>query len=194
MKQLMLLSTPIELVKLHLNLKGEIIKNRRMLRLSRFLVVMALILLPYSVYSSVCLAQASSSTIVMDVPIEGDFEVPCANGGSGEIVSVAGVLHVVIHTTIDNTGGFHSLLRVNAPNLTGVGQVTGDLYRAMGPGHITEINSAESLHTEFAFLDIVKLVGPGPDNNLSVRNYMHVVINANGETTVDVISSSADCK
>jgi hypothetical protein len=175
-------------------LKGEMIMNKRLLMLSRFLVVMALILMPCSVYSSLCLAQASSSTLVTDVPIEGDFDVPCANGGAGETVSLSGVLHVVIHTTIDDSGGFHSNLRVNAPNLTGVGQVTGDVYRAMGPGHITEITGGESLHNEFAFLDIVKLVGPGPDNNLSLRNYMHVVINANGETTVDIIKSTADCK
>ena len=66
MKRLLLLTTLI-------NLKGEMRMNRRMLRLSRFLVVMTLILMPYSGYSSVCLAQASSSTLQVDIPVDFDF-------------------------------------------------------------------------------------------------------------------------
>ena len=154
---------------------------------------MALILMPYSVHSSVCLAQASSSTLQVDIPVEFDFFDPCANGGAGEIVSITGTAHAVIHTTIDGNGGFHSKFLENAQGVSGVGQVTGDVYRVTGPGHIMEFDSGDSLHTEFAFLNLTKLVGPGPDNNLTLRDYIHVVVNANGETTVDIVKSTADC-
>ena len=168
--------------------------NRKLTKIARLFALLLLACLPGLSLSSVSLAQASTSTTQIDFPFVGDFLVPCANGGAGEIVGVNGTLHLVIHTTIDNTGGFRRVIRYNVPNLTGIGQITGDVYRVLGPGHITEITSAESSQSEFAGFCITNLIGPGPNNNLLTTIYIRLVINANGETTVDTNISTIECK
>ena len=43
-------------------------------------------------------------------------------------------------------------------------------------------------------VNVLRLIGPGPGNNLLVHTNLHFTVNAGGETTADVVHSRVDCK
>jgi hypothetical protein len=106
--------------------------------------------------------------------------VPCANGGAGEVVDISGTVHRVEHVT-ETENGFHLVLHAN-PIVTGVGRTTGDTYQARGGFNLSfNVGPGETETVR----DVFKLVGPGPNNNLTVTfAKFHYTINANGELVV----------
>ena len=105
---------------------------------------------------------STTETSVFSFPLPSPFQrfVSCAAGGSGEIVDLRGALHLVMHTTRDASGGFHSLLLVHPRGVTGIGLTTGDTYQGTGGTH-TQING--TVGTENTLVDNFRLIGPGPD-------------------------------
>jgi hypothetical protein len=135
-------------------------------------------------------ASATTETTSQVVTIASSEFVPCANGGVGEIVNVAGSLHVVDHATETGNGQFHLSHHENPQGLTGTGQVTGDVYHNVGSAHFhINLNPAETATQLLTF----KLVGPGPDNNLYLRGIAHFTVNANGVVTVDRSEFTVEC-
>lgn len=114
-------------------------------------------------------------------PVSGVRFVPCANGGLGDIVDIKGRVHRVEHIT-ETENGFHVVLHANPTNVTGVGRRTGDTYQANGVFNLSFNVGPGQTET---VRDVFQLVGPGPNNNLTItfREY-HYTINANGELVV----------
>src|SRR2546428_4157400 len=66
------------------------------------------------------------------MPITVSVFVPCANGGIGEVVTLTGDLHVLIHETVDSNGGFHLDLHFQPQGVSGIGAPSGDKYQGTG--------------------------------------------------------------
>jgi hypothetical protein len=155
--------------------------------LKRMLVLLALGTI--GVVVSVNAAQAEV-TANERVPLAFAGFVPCANGGSGEIV--AGLIEV--HNLITST--------TNANNVSGkfqfqpqgsmVGAITGDTYRVTGVTQGTLNESLENGHAALTYVNNFRLIGPGPGNNLVVREIAHMTIDGD-EVIVKHDDLSIDC-
>jgi hypothetical protein len=138
-------------------------------------------------------AAAVTETSTFSFPLPQPFQrfVPCAAGGSGELVDLSGTLHLVMHTTVDGRGGFHSRLLVHPQGVTGVGLTTGDRYQGTG-GTQTQLNG--TVGKENTFVDNFRLIGHGPGNNLLLHQTVHMTVNASGEVTANLSNISLDCR
>jgi len=119
--------------------------------------------------------------------------VPCADGGAGELVDLAGPLHTLVSFTINgnNVSGYSHF---QPQEVVGVGETTGVKYQATG---VTQ----ESFKTAFlngqANLTLVnnfRIIGQGPGNNYLVHETLHLTINANGTITFVHDNFSAACQ
>lgn len=134
---------------------------------------------------------ASAVTTSTSVPIDLAVFVPCANGGSGEVVALSGRLHILTHATLNANGGFTLRSHVQPQNVSGTGQVTGDRYRGTG---VTQITTTANSGETFTFINNFRVVGQGPGNNILVHENVHMTVNANGEVTASVANLSVECR
>ena len=159
---------------------------------ARFLTVLALVLVGAAGARSV-VAQATSVTTNSRIPLPQPFQrlVPCAADGAGEIVDLGGTLHVLFHTTLDPSGGFHSKFHFQPQGVTGVGLTTGDVYQGTGvnQGHVNGTVGEES-----TFVDNFRLIGRGPGNNFLLHETVHMTVNANGVVTAVVSNLAVECR
>jgi len=138
------------------------------------------------------LAKAITVTTNLSVPIEPFFVfVPCANGGSGEVISLTGPLHILIRVTIDDVGGFHDKFHFQPQGVSGTGLTTGDKYQGTG---VTQGQSNGKVGFETTFVNNFRMIGQGPGNNFLVHNTFHFTVNANGTMTAFVDNFSIECK
>jgi hypothetical protein len=139
------------------------------------------------------LAQASAVTTSARIPLPQPFQrlVPCAAEGSGELVDLSGTLHVLFHTTLDGSGGFHSKFHFQPQGVTGLGLTTGDVYQGTGVNQ-GQING--TVGEESTFVDNFRLIGHGPGNNFLLHETVHVTVNANGVVTALVSNFSVECR
>jgi hypothetical protein len=119
--------------------------------------------------------------------------IPCAAGGAGEIVDLAGPLHTLISFTINGnnvSGKFH----FQPQGISGTGETTGDKYQATGVTQETFKNSLQNGQANFTFVNNFRIIGAGQGNNFLVHETMHITINANGTLTVFHDNFTVDCK
>jgi hypothetical protein len=123
---------------------------------------------------------------------EGFLFVPCANGGTGEMVHIVGQLHIVTSVTANDN---HVTLQYHTnARYSGVGLTTGDKYEAPGGAHekaTFQIPAGQPY--EYSFRFGMRLVGQGPGNNFVIHQIVHLVVNANGEVTVDFDKMTSEC-
>ena len=105
---------------------------------------------------------------------------------TGEMVLISGTIHFVSQTQADGSVMGH----FNYQKVTGLGLTSGTLYRVSAVDHVrlsapfpSSINSVQSFH----------LISLGSDSNLLVTILFHITVNANGEVTVTLDDSHAQC-
>jgi hypothetical protein len=105
--------------------------------------------------------------------------VPCANDGAGEIVQLAGDLHVLMHT-VANKSGITFKAHFQPQGITGTGTDSGDKYQGTGVTQQTVTSSDPGADLTFSFVNNFRIIGQGPGNNLMVHETFHVTVNARG--------------
>lgn len=98
--------------------------------------------------------------------------VPCANGGAGELMTGSIEVHSLVTSTVN--GAVDVWQFDFQPHGTLVGRITGDSYQLTG---VTRGIYVDALHSgEYAatYVNNYRLIGPGPGNNLVVREIAHV--------------------
>jgi hypothetical protein len=133
-------------------------------------------------------AQATSFTRSLRSPIAIVVFVPCAAGGAGEVVSLSGTLHEVIHLTIDANGAVHATLVDQPQGVSGFGQTSGAKYQGTG------VTQQVSNTNDFTFVNNFLIIGQGTGNNFLVHQLAHFTTNPNGELTATVDLVSVECR
>src|SRR5262245_52339200 len=106
-----------------------------------------------------------------------------------ETVQASGQLHVVVHSTVNDTGT-HVTAHVNSQNASGVGDVTGDRYQLVQIQQIDqEIHTGEETSQVLKF----RLIGQGPGKNSVLHATLDLTGNANGGPTASFSNSTSDC-
>ena len=140
-------------------------------------------------------AGAITSTTNLEVPLAISVLVPCANGGAGEVVDVSGTLHVLLHFTLSDSGRVTLKEHFQPQGASGVGETTGDIYRAVGVTQdIQTSDGVAGPPFEFTFVNNFRIIGQGPGNNVLIHENLHVTINANGDVVSFHDDFSAECK
>lgn len=127
------------------------------------------------------------------IPVEIILDIPCANGGAGETVTLSGDLHVLTTFVINDNvvrGKFHS----QPQGISGYGSVSGDRYQATGVTQGQFKASLQNGQAVISTIDNFRIIGQGPGNNFLVHEVLHLTINANGDFTSVVDHLGADCK
>ncbi|HEX8281886.1 MAG TPA: hypothetical protein VF588_00800 [Pyrinomonadaceae bacterium] len=163
------------------------------LRLSLVLAFAALLALAGMTRPRAANAQATTTTTHVLFPFTPALPVPCANGGAGELVQFSGEVLVVNHFTFNDN---HTTIvsRVQPQGISGVGLTTGDTYHINGGSRLTTTFQSDGTGSTLALLNITRLVGPGPDNNLLLLQHIQMTFNNDGELTSSQASFSSDCK
>lgn len=116
--------------------------------------------------------------------------VPCANGGAGELVTGTIDVHNLVTSTVNDNLDFWQFHFQPRGSL--VGSDTGDTYRLSGMTHGSYHDNLQNGKYILTYVSIYKLIGPGPGNNLSVRETAHVVMDGD-EVVVDHDDFSIGC-
>jgi hypothetical protein len=116
--------------------------------------------------------------------------VPCANGGAGELVT--GTIDAHILETSTTNGEVDAWQFSFAPRGTLVGSVTGDAYRLSGVEHGTYVDGLLDDRGTATYVNRYHLIGPGPGNDLVVRETAHVTRDGD-DVVVDRDEFSIEC-
>jgi hypothetical protein len=135
---------------------------------------------------------AAAFTDNQSIPISLTVFIPCANGGSGEDVTLTGDLHVLSHVTISNTGNVTVTSHFQPQGIVGTGSVTGAKYQ--GTGGTLETFTLKAVGVTDAFANNFRMIGDGPGNNFLVHENIHLTVNANGTLTTFIDNFSVECK
>jgi hypothetical protein len=140
--------------------------------LKRVLVLLALCAL--GILASTTVAQAQ---VVNNETVSYAYSgfVPCANGGAGEFLTGRIDVHNLITST--ENGHVDSWQFQSQPQGSLVGRITGDTYRLTGVTRGTYNDILPSGEYTLTYVNSYQLIGPGPANDLRVREIAHVTIN-----------------
>jgi hypothetical protein len=140
------------------------------------------------------LAAAITNTTSISMPINRDVFVPAPCGGTtGETVSLSGSLNIVTINTI-NEKSITTQVKFIPQGVAGVGQITGTQYQGTGATQRTMISAVDQFPMEIIQVNNFNIIGSGSDPNAMEHDLVHITVNANGETTASIDSSSIICE
>jgi len=124
------------------------------------------------------------------LPLDISTFIPCANGGIGEVVALAGTLHAMYNVTTDAAGGVHVKSHYQPQHVTGVGLTTGDKYQGTGA---TQQMFTTKVGATTTSVNVFRIIGQGPGNNYRVQEVTHTTVHPDGTVSASVSKSSVDC-
>src|SRR5215218_6241837 len=98
--------------------------------------------------------------------------VPCANGGTGELLTGTIDVHNLITSTVN--GNVDSGQFQFQPQGRLVGTISGDTYQLTGVTRGTYNEIRQSGESTLTYVNSYQLIGPGSGNNLRVREIAHL--------------------
>ena len=117
--------------------------------------------------------------------------VPCANGGSGELLTGTIEVHDLASETVNGNHAAWQFLFERRGEL--VGSITGDTYRLAGVEHGAYTQSLGSEHSTLTYVNRYRLVAPGTGNDLIVRESAHITLDAGENVVVQRDDFTVDC-
>src|SRR5256884_6835278 len=89
--------------------------------------------------------QISHAAVItnVSVPVNIPVFIPCAAGGTGELVVLSGDLHVLVRFTRSKSGGVHAAAHFQPQGISGVGQTTGEKHQATGLPRLSSMHEFE---------------------------------------------------
>ena len=151
-----------------------------------------LVLLTLAIAGLVTSVTAAQAKVVTNETVSYAYAgfVPCANGGVGEYITGTIDAHNLITSTVNsNVDTWQFQFQ---PHGSLVGSVTGDTYQLAGVTRGTYTESLKEDHSTLTYVNSYHLIGPGPDNNLVVREIAHVTID-NDEVVAEHDDWSVGC-
>jgi hypothetical protein len=159
------------------------------MQMKRLLVLLALVALG----TAASVSSAQAELIKNDTTTVGFAGfVSCANGGAGELVIGRIDMHDLVTSTVNESRDSWQFLSQPMGGSM-VGAITGDTYRVTGVTRGTYTESLTDDHRTLTYVNVFQLIGPGPGNNLRVREIAHATIDANEDVVVSHDELSIDC-
>ncbi len=136
-----------------------------------------LVLLTLAIAGMVTSVTAAQAEVVSNYTVSYAYAgfVSCANGGAGEYMTGRIDAHNLITSTVN--GNVDTWQFQFQPHGSLVGRITGDTYQLTGLTRGTYTDSLQDDHSTLTYVNNYQLIGPGPGNNLRVREIAHITIN-----------------
>lgn len=142
----------------------------------------------------VMVASPSGAAVIVRESVTGltaTGPLPCANGGLGEDVTFTIDLRVLQTSTVN---GRRASVTLHANERgTGVGAVTGDVYRFAATSNLHQVVDLASGQQVVTLTTHAHENGPGPGNNLKLTAVGHTTTTPDGDVTVDFTRISVTC-
>ena len=119
--------------------------------------------------------------------------VPCV-GIDGEMATLEGRLHTTQWTASDQAGGLHWGWTTHGTQLVGTGWETGDTYRLIPMYQVSYSRSNPSFPITYTDIFKYRVIGQGDAVNSQLHATWHFTINANGDVTIEFLSSRFTCE
>jgi hypothetical protein len=149
------------------------------------LIVLSLLVLPLPAN-----VQAQNPATQLTYPITETVTNPC----NGDVVTLTGEGHIVMHTTMDSSGGIHIVDITNTMGpLQGVGFPSGVAYKANETVNSTINDNGPTPQFEFTFVMSEVLISQGPTPNFVAHTTIHATVSSNALVTAQVLNTKADC-
>jgi hypothetical protein len=155
----------------------------------RVVLVLASVMTALALATGVALAQAQTFTDSERVPLNTATFNPC----TGELVTLAGYLHLLTHTTVDEQGGVHLQSHVNPQQVSGT-STSGTEYRAVGKNRTESNTFSGGLPVEVTHVRTFNFISTDATDNFLLHETIHITINANGEVTAVVENVTTECR
>ena len=126
------------------------------------------------------------------VPYSAAVVVPCANGGAGELVDMAGQIQVLASVTINGnnvSADVHFDIRG-----VGTGEVTGDTYQVTDVATIRLSGSLQNGQLTATLPNNIRVIGLGSAPNFNERAIGHFTFRADGTVTVEFQTAEITCR
>ena len=135
-----------------------------------------LVLLAIATVGMVASVTAAQAGVVSNETVSYAYSgfVPCTNGGAGELLTGTIDVHNLITSTVN--GNVDSWQFQFQPRGSLVGRITGDTYQLTGVTRGTYNDILQSGEYTLTYVNSYQLIGPGPGNNLRVREIAHLTI------------------
>lgn len=154
-----------------------------------FWLISAVLSLPVS-----ALAAATTDTTSISIPISRTVFVPAPCGGEeGENVVLSGFLNLVAINTF-NGNTLTTQVKFIPQGVSGEGQTTGNTYEGTGATQRTLISAVDQLPMDIIQVNNFNIISHGSDLNSKEHDLIHITVNAKGETTANIDSSSIICE
>jgi hypothetical protein len=127
------------------------------------------------------------------VPFHQPVIVPCGRLGQ-EIVPFDGTVHVLTQTSFSASGRQHLKLQTNAQGMTGVGLVSGDLYRLNGGSRDSYEFDIGGLPYANTYINNFHVESAGATGNIIAHETLRVLVDENGVPSVQTVNFTAECK
>jgi hypothetical protein len=140
-------------------------------------------------------ANAASADVTNDVAVPAQFPVriPCSRAG-WEIIVFQGTEHVLLQQVVRPDGGARVKIQTNGTGMTGVGLVTGDLYRVGGTTQESyDFPAGQPFPASYTYVNDFVVTSAGATGNVVAHETLRVIWDAYGIPTVQVVDFHADC-
>ena len=156
--------------------------KKRFMRWSTLYIISMAMTLPCLVMSVSAMPEAQTFTDSTKIPLSFTFGDNCGPNG---LITATGKAHLLVHTTVNDNGDVNISMEFNY-NVSGVA-ANGVKYTANLASHITQ-NKTLTMNPfpmEVIAVDHINFISAGSTDNFLVKARFHLIINANGEVTVD---------
>ena len=109
-----------------------------------------------------------------------------SNDCTGEQVELSGTIHLVSQTQRDGSIVGH----FNYQNVSGMGLTSGTTYRA---STVDTFRLEAPFPSDIHSVRSLRLISPGPEDDLLVMFLFHITVNATGEITAEVEDVNFEC-
>jgi hypothetical protein len=120
--------------------------------------------------------------------------VPCALNGAGEVVWLSGSFLNLFHVTEDPAGGTTLRYQFNPQDVSGYGEISGDLYQGTGVSTGHTMYTISGVPYVDSFVDNFRIIGQGAASDLLAQVRGQFTVNANGDVTVSDFEISERCR
>jgi hypothetical protein len=165
--------------------------KKTIMRWSTIYIISMAMILPGLVMPVSAMPEAQTFTDSTKMPLSFTFGDNCGPNG---LITATGKAHLLVHTTVNDNGDVNISMEFNY-NLTGIA-ANGVKYTANSASHITQ-NKTLTMNPfpmEVTAVDHINFISAGSTDNFLVKAKFQLIINANGEVTVDKAEFEGVCQ
>ena len=143
---------------------------------------------------TVAMADATPTTSSTTVPFISEKYNSCSN----ELVVLSGEEHILLHSTVDTSGGLHFTIEMNIDQVRGLGLSSGTSYvgtsASSDTGHNIIGRGSFVGPAEMTATNEFNMISKGAQPNFLAHLTSHITVNAQGQVTAVVADFSIDCR